>query len=172
MTKDLEAEGRLPVDRANGAKDIGTSRRLAVDRVFRGGILGTLGVAATIATDVLLHTGISMPLPGQLILVGAGTLAAGIGFTLVGRALPHLRRFGGRRGVQLFGAAGAFGLSAVVRGVTSVVSGIAGGWTNPLVLLADLAAAGMVVAGIAMIVIYVAGVVFGWREAEPMEDLG
>ena len=164
MAKELVGPSKGLPDRPRKSDDITASRDEAVDRVFRGGLLGTAGLVSALTAEIVARAGLSTHVV-ELLLVGGGVLAAGIGFTLVGRALPHLRRFGGRRGVQLFGSAAAFGIGAIARGISSVAAGILG-WSSPLMLIADIGALGMVVAGIAMLVIFVAGVLFGWTEAE------
>lgn len=169
MTEMVDGSSAVAASRTKVLDDIEASRALAVGRVFRGGVLGGVGILTALGADILAHSGVSMG-PSALVIVGGGVLAAGTGFTLIGRALPHLRRFGDRRGMQLFSAAGVLGASAVVRGLSSVLAGFVG-WERLTFLAADVAALGMVVSAIALVVIFVAGVLFGWTEPDSLEDL-
>ena len=73
-----------------GPMDIRSSRALAVDRVFRGGILALLGLGLGSAFE-LLHLGTPFV---RVSAIGLGMLLGAAGCVWAGRGASHLVRFG------------------------------------------------------------------------------
>ncbi len=88
---------------------IESSRQLAVQRVFRGGIALSLALGLMIATEASLF--------GRIPMIYAAMVLGGLGAVQMGRAREHLIRFGSKTSLLGFTALAGSGVSFAV-GVT------------------------------------------------------
>ncbi len=137
------------------ANELELSRAVAVDRVFKGGVLSVLGV-------VLCVLGLSEFMPGfeTWITTIAGVLIGGYGGLKVGRATSHLAKYGGKGSSWLFRATAGLGASLVTLGVTWIFWPFGyEGWVEVIGNLAAISAVGF--AG--LLVLLIARTLFGWE---------
>ncbi len=145
------------------ANELELSRAVAVDRVFKGGVLATLGVV------LYVLAGFAFMPPGfaTWIAATAGIFIGGYGGLEAGRAASHLAQYGGERSSLPLLTTAGLGASLVTVGVTHAFLPFLGyeGWVEVIRNLASISTVGFAT----LLVLLVARTLLGW-DYRPQKD--
>lgn len=118
----LEGEVARPDETVRDPASVGSSRALAVRRVFRGGLASLSGA---LLTGVASYFGVASGVPFALGM--ASFVLGGFGLVEIGRAARHFLRYGSRSSQLAFLSTAGLGASAVLAGFSNWIGVTFGG---------------------------------------------